>query len=347
MSAGRRAGDRKKTTIGVLLGDGAPLLELAVPPRVFGVDLSPRGGPRFDVRAVAERPGPLGTTAGITLTAPHPIEALAEVGVLIVPGWRDPSGLPPAPAALDAVRAAYAEGATVVGLCLGAFVLAEAGLLDGRRATTHWRFTGRLAARHPRVQVVDDALYVDDAPILTSAGSAAGIDACLYLLRRDHGAGAANAVARALVVAPHRTGGQAQFIEHAVPEPQLGDAIGAAIGYCLTRLDDPTLDVDGLAAEAHLSRRTFDRRFRETTGCSPLQWLLTQRILRAQHLLESTGLDVESVARRSGFSDGVAMRPHFRRVVGVPPQAYRGMFRGVPPRRGTGCDGFTYKSTVV
>lgn len=318
---------REKTTIGVLFGDGAPMLEIAVPPRVFGVDLSERGFPRFEVLAVAERPGPVTTSAGIQVHAPHPLEALGRAGMVIVPGWRDPAGEPPAPRILEALRAAHAEGATVAGLCLGAFVLAEAGLLDGRRATTHWRHTARLAAGHPAVTVVDDVLYVDEGPIVTSAGSAAGIDACLYLLRREHGAAAANAVARALVVAPQRAGGQAQFIEHPVPDQNVGDSISDAIEDALAHLADPTLDVDRLAATARMSRRTFDRRFREATGCSPLQWLLIQRVLRAQHLLETTDLDIDAVARRSGFSDGVALRPHFRRVVGVPPQTYRAGFR--------------------
>ena len=212
---------------------------------------------------------------------------------------------------------------------MGAFVLAEAGLLDGRRATTHWRHLSEFADRFPEVEVVDDALYVDEGTVVTSAGSAAGLDACLHLLRRDHGPDAASTAARALVVAPQRAGGQSQFVERPVPPLPTGDAIADAMRYALDRIDDPHLDVADLAAAARQSRRTFDRRFRATTGCSPLQWLLHQRILRAQHILSATGLDVEAVARASGFADGVAMRPHFRRVVGVPPQAYRASFRAV------------------
>ncbi|GLZ10702.1 AraC family transcriptional regulator [Actinomadura sp. NBRC 104425] len=316
---------RDPRTIGVVLGDDAPMLEIAVPERVFG--LAVPGGPAFEVVAVPERPGPLTTSAGIRVSAPHPLEALDRAGMVIVPGWREPDRASAAPPVLEALLAAHADGAIVVGLCLGAFVLAEAGLLDGRRATTHWRHTADLAAGYPGVAVVDDALYVDEGTIVTSAGSAAGIDACLYLLRREHGAAVANAVARALVVAPQRTGGQAQFIERPVPEPPVGDAISDAVAYALAHLDDPRLDVARLAAAAHMSRRTFDRRFRQSTGVSPLRWLLTQRVLRAQHLLESTDLGVDAVARRSGFSDGVALRPHFRRLVGVPPQAYRNAFR--------------------
>ncbi|MEV6923638.1 helix-turn-helix domain-containing protein [Dactylosporangium sp. NPDC051485] len=306
--------------IGVIIGDGAPMLEVAVAPRVFGAA-------GFEVRTAGERPGPLATTAGIALTPPSTLDALDGAGTVIVPGWRPPGGPPPDPAVLDTLRHAHAGGATVVGLCMGAFVLAEAGLLDGRRATTHWRHLDDFAQTYPEVSVVGDVLYVDEGTIVTSAGSAAGLDACLHLLRRDHGPAVANAVARALVVAPQRAGGQAQFVEHPVPRLPAGDAIADAMRFALQRLPDPALDVAALAAEVHLSRRTFDRRFREATGCSPLQWLLTQRVLRAQHLLSTTGSPIDTVARASGFSDGVALRPHFRRVVGVPPQSYRASFR--------------------
>ncbi|MDG6105523.1 DJ-1/PfpI family protein [Dactylosporangium aurantiacum] len=313
---------RSRTTIGVLIGDGAPMLEVAVAPRVFST-----AGAGFTVRTAGEHPGPLSTTAGIALTAPHTLDDLDTAGVVIVPGWRPPGGAPVAPAILDRLRRAHDEGATVVGLCLGAFVLAEAGLLDGRRATTHWHHLPAFAAAFPAVSVVDDVLYVDEGTVVTSAGSAAGLDACLHLLRREHGPRLANTAARALVVAPQRAGGQAQFIEHPVPQLPAGDAIGDAMRHALEHLEDPALDVPHLAAAVHLSRRTFDRRFRETTGVSPLRWLLQQRVLRAQHVLSTTDLDVDSVARACGFSDGVALRPHFRRLVGVPPQSYRASFR--------------------
>ncbi|GAB1644926.1 helix-turn-helix domain-containing protein [Krasilnikovia sp. MM14-A1259] len=303
------------------------MLEVAVAPRVFGIDQTGRGGPRFDVRVAGEHPHPLGTTAGISIGTPHPLAALDEAGLLIVPGWRPPTGAPVGADVLDLLRTAHRDGATVVGLCLGAFVLAEAGLLDGRRATTHWHYLAAFADRFPAVEVVDDALYVDEGTIVTSAGSAAGLDACLHLLRRDHGPDAANAAARALVVAPQRAGGQAQFVERPVPQFHTGDAITDAMRHAVEHLSDPALDVAALAATAHLSRRTFDRRFRETTGCSALQWLLHQRVLRAQHILSTTDLDIDSVARASGFTDGMTMRPHFRRIVGVAPQSYRTSFR--------------------
>ncbi len=314
---------RNATTVGVLIGDGAPMLEVAVAPRVFGIDHSGHGGPRFDVRIAGEHTGPLATTAGITVTAPHGLAALDDAGLVIVPGWREPTGPPVSPAIPDVLRRAHREGATIVGLCLGAFVVAETGLLDGRRATTHWRHLAEFADRFPAVEVVDDALFVDEGTVLTSAGSAAGLDACLHLLRREHGPDAAARVARALVVAPQRAGGQAQFVERPVPRLPAGDPVTSAMSHALDHLDQPDLDVAALASVAHLGRRTFDRRFREATGSSPLQWLLHQRILRAQHLLSTTDLDVEAVARASGFTNAVAMRPHFRRVVGISAQAYR------------------------
>ncbi|MBU2665837.1 helix-turn-helix domain-containing protein [Actinoplanes bogorensis] len=321
---------RDATTVGIVVGDGAPILEVAVAPRVFEIDHSGRGGPRFRVRTTGERPGPLETSAGISLTAPLPLSALDEAGVVVIPGWRLPGGPPVAPEVLDAVRRAHAEGATLVGLCLGAFVLAEAGLLDGRRATTHWLKLAEFAASYPAVEVVEDALFVDEGEIVTSAGSAAGLDACLHLLRRDYGPEVANTTARALVVAPQRPGGQAQFVEQPVPPLDAGDTVTTAMRYALEHLDDPGLDIARLAAAANLSRRSFDRRFRDTAGCSALQWLLHQRVLRAQHILSTTGLPIDTVARACGFSDGVALRPHFRRVVGVPPQTYRASFSTLP-----------------
>ena len=317
---------RSRTTVGVLIGDGAPMLEVAIAPRVFGLDYSACGGPRFDVRTAGEHPGPLTSTAGITIMPPDPLAALDEAGLIIVPGWRPPSGPAVGPDILDLLRRAHQENATVVGLCVGAFVVAAAGLLDGRRATTHWRHLDEFADRFPAVEVVDDALFIDEGDVVTSAGSAAGLDACLHLLRREYGPDVASAAARALIVAPQRPGGQAQFVERPVPQVHTRDAVGAAMRYGLEHIDRPDLDVAELAAAAHVSRRTFDRQFRETTGSSPLQWLLHQRVLRAQHILSTSDLDIDAVARASGFANAVALRPHFRRVVGVPPHTYRASF---------------------
>lgn len=259
------------------------------------------------------------------MTAPYGLDALAEASVIVVPSWRLSPEDPPEPA-LDALRAAHADGATVAGLCRGAFVLAAAGLLDGRRAATHWLFAPALAAAYPKVTVDASVLFVDDGDLITSAGTAAGIDACLHLVRTRFGAQVAGSIARRMVVPPQRSGGQAQYIEHPLPESDIDDPLGEILGYAMRHLDDPGLDVNALAARAFMSRRSFDRRFRELTGTSPLQWLLTQRIMQAQRLLETTDLSIDTVARHVGFSNGVALRPHFRRMLGIAPQTYRDTF---------------------
>ncbi|WP_084780661.1 GlxA family transcriptional regulator [Planobispora rosea] len=312
------------STVAVLMFDRIPLFEASVPIAVFGERRDDR--PEFEVRVISAEGGPVRSDAGVTLAAPYGLDAVEGADLVIVPTWRRPSGGdPPADEALEALHRAQAGGATVASLCLGTFVLAAAGLLDGRPATTHWRYAGLLASMHPRVEVRPDVLYVDDGDILTSAGGTGGIDLCLHLVRRSHGALAANSIARGLVTPPHRAGGQAQYIDRPVPAPATGDPFGDILGWALRHLDRE-LTVDDLAARALMSRRTFDRRFRRTTGTTPAQWLLHQRVLHAQRLLETTAEPVERVARRVGFASAVALRPHFRRQVGVSPTAYREAF---------------------
>ena len=320
------ADSRDPDTLAVVLGDGVPMFEAAVPARVFGVSVPTRGLRARTVLVVSEHDAPVTTTAGVQLSAPHPLAADARAGTVVVPGWRPLGEEQVATPVLEALQQARDEGAVVVGLCLGAFVLAAAGLLDGLRATTHWAHTAELAAAYPQVDVDGDVLYVDEGQVLTSAGSAAGIDACLHLLRRQSGPEAAVAAARSLVVAPQRAGGQAQYVDRPVPAFEGGDPVSDLLAYAVAHLDDPDLHVESLAAKAQMTRRTFDRRFREVTGSSALQWLTAQRVIRAQELLEQTELPVDQVARCVGFSDAVALRPHFRRVVGVPPQTYRKTF---------------------
>jgi transcriptional regulator GlxA family with amidase domain len=309
------------TRVAVLMFDRTPLFETSVPISVFGVDRAASGAPRFELLAVAAEPGPIVSTAGIQLVAPHDLTPVADAEVVIVPGWRDPNEHPPQ-GAIDALNAAHERGATVVGLCLGAFVLAAAGLLDGRRVATHWLHAPALAARHPQLRVDPSVLFVDDGDVVTSAGTAAGIDACLHLVRTAHGARAATAIARRMVVAPQRVGGQAQYIEQALPESTEPDDLTDALDFALGNLRDD-LDVDDLVARSNMSRRTFDRRFRARLGTSPHQWLLHQRIIHAQRLLEDTDLSVDAIAGTAGFGTAITMRPHFRRIVGVSPQAYR------------------------
>ncbi|KKD06348.1 helix-turn-helix domain-containing protein [Streptomyces sp. WM6386] len=252
------------------------------------------------------------------------LDGLRHADTVIVPGWADVDVDPPAEL-VDAVRAAHEAGARVASLCTGAFVLAAAGLLDGKQATTHWAHTDVLADRHPGIDVDPDVLYVDNGSVLTSAGKAAAMDLCLHLVRQDHGSAVANAVARRLVVPPHRAGGQAQFV--AAPVPTRDDhPLGALLPWVVERLDQP-LTVEDLARQARMSSRHLGRRFRETTGTTPLQWLLTQRIRRAQELLEATDDSVDAIATATGMGTATTLRRHFNRTLGVPPDTYRRTFR--------------------
>ena len=297
--------------------------DLATPAHVFGHAC----GRRYSFAACAPAPGAIEATGGLTVALARGLEALAEADTVIVPGY-DHRADPPV-AVLDALRAASARGARVASICTGAFALAAAGLLDGRRATTHWDSTDLLAARFPRVRVDPDVLYVDGGDVPTSAGVAAGLDLCLHIVRRDHGAELAGRVARRIVVAPHRDGGQAQFIDR----PLAADAAGsleATRAWALGRLEEP-LDVQALARHACVSERTFARRFRAETGTTPLQWLLGQRVLEARRLLERTDLPVEEVAGRAGFGTAASLREHFARATATTPTAYRRTFRGSVP----------------
>ncbi len=280
----------------------------------------------YHVEPCAPEPGRVPTTSGFPLVVERGLEALAEADTVLVPGFA-PAVWPPPAAALDALRAAHARGARVASICTGAFALAEAGLLDGRRATTHWRYVAQLAERYPLVDVDPDVLYVDDGDVLTSAGVASGIDLCLHLLRRDHGADAANEAARQTVVAPHRSGGQAQFIERPVPASD-GDGLEATRAWALERLEQP-LTVATLARHACCSERTFARRFRAETGTTPLRWLIERRVAHAQRLLETSDLPIELVAQRCGFGSAAVLRQHFRRATAATPTSYRHAFAGV------------------
>src|SRR5215218_9382925 len=304
--------------------DGLAPFELGVAAEVFAL-----ARPELDVERwyefalCAPQPGPLRVVGGFTVGAPHGLEALAHADTVIVPGVPDPHADPPPPV-LDALRAAHARGARVVSICSGAFALAAAGLLDGEEAATHWRYAELLRERFPRVRVNADVLYLDAGRVLTSAGTAAGIDVCLHLVRADHGAEVANRVARRMVVAAHRDGGQAQFIERPVPRADEGDPVGRAIGHALARLGEP-LSVAELARRAHLSPRQLERRFRAAVGTSPGRWLIGQRVQASLEMLEA-GAPVEDVADAVGFTPA-GYRRHFRARLGVSPSAYRQRFR--------------------
>lgn len=322
MPARRRK--RRHTVAAVLFPNMAPF-ELSVPCEVFGLDRSDLVDPWYDFFVASTRPGPVPTGVGFTIETPYGIDDLARADTVIIPA--DHQGGDPPEELLDALRAAHHRGARVVSFCSGAFVLAAAGLLDGRCATTHWMYADDLARKFPGISCNPRSLYVDGGDgIYTSAGTAAAIDLCLHLVRLDHGADVANAVARRMVVPPHRDGGQAQYVDLPVPIQPDDDPIGRTLGWMLEHLEEQTT-VDDLAARAHMSPRTFARRFRAVTGTTPHQWLLSQRILFAQRMLETTDDPIELIASRAGFGSAANLRHHFSREVAASPVAYRRTFR--------------------
>ncbi|WP_433466650.1 helix-turn-helix domain-containing protein [Spirillospora sp. CA-128828] len=312
-------------TVALAVTDGMLHFELSLASEVFGAPPAGVDVPWYRVAVC----GPRAVRVGRFLLEPdHGFDGLARAHTVIVPGWADVDVDPPA-ALVDAIRAAHEAGARVASLCTGAFVLAAAGLLDGRRATTHWAHTRDLAARYPQVKVDPDVLYVDNGSVLTSAGKAAAMDLCLHLVRLDHGSSIANAAARRLVVPPHRDGGQAQFVTTPVPAPG-NHPLGELFPWVIERLDRP-LTVEDLARQANMSSRNLGRHFRSVTGTTPLQWLLTQRIRHAQELLETTDDGIDSISAATGMGTATTLRRHFNRTVGVPPDTYRRTFRAQRP----------------
>ncbi len=308
-----------------LVGERVATFELGIVCQVFGLDRSDDGLPQYDFAVCGVRPGDVPTTSGFSVHVTDGLDRVAAADLVTVPAWPTLDA-PIDPALLDALRAAVARGARVLSVCSGAFALAAAGLLNGRRAATHWQFADRLAARYPEIHVDRDVLYVSDGPTLISAGAAAGIDACLHLVRELHGPHTANELARRMVVPPHRDGGQAQFVDHPVPAAASDNVLADLLDWMQSHLSDP-LPVSALAARAVMSPRTFARRFRAATGTTPHRWLLDQRLRRAEELLERTNLPVDQVAANSGFTAGDTLRHHFTTRRGVSPAAYRRTFQ--------------------
>jgi AraC family transcriptional regulator, transcriptional activator FtrA len=309
--------------VAVLAYEGLCTFEFGIAVEIFGL---PR--PEFDFAwyqhlIVAVDQGPMRASGGFQVLADAGLEALSKARTIIVPGWRDRNEQPPQ-SLIDALCDAHHRGARLISICSGVFVLAATGLLNGRRATTHWRYTEELAARFPEIEVDPSVLYVDSGQLITSAGSAAGIDACLHLVERDFGAHVANNVARRLVMAPQRAGGQAQFIPSPVAQSRRDD-LSAVLEWARLHLDE-TLTVSQLAAKALMSERTFLRRFSEATGMTPKSWLQHARMAQARSLLESTNLNSEQVAERCGFASVESFRVAFRKVVGLAPSLYRERF---------------------
>ncbi len=312
-----------KNVVAVVLEEVHPF-ELGVACEIFGLDRSEQGLPVYEFALASVRPGELRTHSGFTVNVPHGVERLAEADLVIAAatGIRDsyPAEL------IEALRAVVDRGARVLSICSGSHLLGAAGLLDGRRATTHWRHTAGLAERFPLARVEPDVLYVDDDPVITSAGTAAGIDACLHLVRKLQGAEVAGGIARRMVVAPHRDGGQAQYVDRPLASEEC-DSLGEVLDWMRHELERDWT-VDQLAARARMAPRTFARRFQQETGTTPHRWLTGQRVLYAQRLLEETREPVETVAARVGFGNAATLRHHFGLRLGTTPLAYRRAFAG-------------------
>ncbi|MDJ0356686.1 helix-turn-helix domain-containing protein [Paenarthrobacter sp. PH39-S1] len=313
-------------SVAVIALPGLWPFEFGVVCEVFGVDRSHRGGglPAFDFRVCTEHPGPVTTDVGFSLLIEHDLSAAEDVDLLIMLPYNSSYDLPDA--VIDLLRRANARGAHILSLCSGAFALAEAGILDDRRATTHWMHSQQLAADFPLVTVDENVLYIQDGNVTTSAGTAAGIDACLHLIRKEFGAKTASAMARDMVVPPHRDGGQAQYIDRPVPAHNT-DTMEELLPWMADHLDEE-LPVSRLAVKMHMSERTFARRFRAETGTTPAAWVNAQRLLRAQALLEETHLSIDAVARTAGFGEAVLLRHHFHKALGISPMSYRRTFQG-------------------
>ncbi|HLQ32756.1 MAG TPA: helix-turn-helix domain-containing protein [Chloroflexota bacterium] len=315
------------TTVAALAFEQVAPFELAVACEVFGVDRSDMDLPNYDFFVCAMDQPPLQVKGNLfTINTPYRVEDLERAGTIVVPATSPVVHQRPAEHVLEALRSAHDRGARILSVCSGAFVLAAAGLLDGRRATTHWMYAAELARQYPKVKVDPKVLYVGEDNIYTSAGTAAGIDLCLHIVRLDYGAEVANMFARRMVVPPHRDGGQAQYVDLPVPATPEDHDLSATLSWMRHSLEQE-LTVPELARRAHMSPRTFARRFVAATGTTPHKWLLSQRILRAQQLLESTDLPVELVAERSGLGSAATLRQHFQRQLDTSPQAYRRTFK--------------------
>ncbi|MCR6660885.1 MAG: transcriptional regulator FtrA [Asticcacaulis sp.] len=309
--------------VALLAFDGMPLFEFSIAVELFGLDRPEMGPDWYSFQIAALEGGPVRTTAGLRVTADAGLAIFADAGTVIIPGW--PIDRPVPVELTEVLRAAHRCGARILTICSGVYVLAASGLLAGKRATTHWKYTDHVKAAYPDIEIVPDVLYVDEGQILTSAGSAAGIDLCLHLIRRDFGPAAANTVARRLVVPPHRDGGQAQFIERSVPVSYESDRLGPLLDHMRKHLHQEHRIPD-LARRAGMSERTFLRRFSEATGMTPAKWLLNVRLCEARDHLETSDISIERIAEHTGFGTPTNLRHHFREQMGTTPTAYRQTF---------------------
>ncbi|MFD7868665.1 GlxA family transcriptional regulator [Streptomyces sp. NPDC059783] len=304
----------------VLVLEGAKPLDVGIPAQVF----TTRASMPYEVRVCGAAPGLVTGGDGLSYHVADGLDALEWADIVFIPGYRHPDREDPPPPVVDALVAAHARGARLAAISTGAFALAATGLLDGRRATTHWHYARALAAKHPQIRVDENVLFVDEGSVLTSAGAASGIDLCLHILRGDLGVAASNHAARRLVAAPYRSGGQAQYVPRSVPEP-LGERFAATREWALHRLGEQ-LTLDALARHAAVSPRTLSRRFVEDTGYTPMQWVMRARVDRARELLERSEHSVEQIAAETGLGTGTNLRLHFQRILGTTPSEYRRTF---------------------
>lgn len=310
-------------SVAVVLQEPVALFEYGVLAEVFGLDRTDEGVPAFDYRVCSEEDRPLDARNGTTVSAAHRLDATLDADLVAIPASN--AAWNPSPAVVEALQAAHARGAWIMSVCSGVFSLGAAGILDGRSCTTHWRHAAELAALYPEARVDPDVLYVRDGNVISSAGTAAGIDAALHLVRTELGAQVAATISRRMVVPPHRDGGQRQYVERPVPSCE-AESLGPLLQWMVAHLDQ-TFTVDDLAARATMSPRTFARRFVAETGTTPHQWVTDQRVLRARQLLEETDLSVEEVARDAGFGSAALLRHHFAKCTGISPTAFRTQHR--------------------
>ena len=309
--------------VAAIIGEGVLTFDFAIACEVFGLDRSDIAGSWYDFRVVTDDELPLHSSTGFTIGDVLPLEAAHTAGTIIVPGWSDIHRRP-SQRVIELLQTRYEAGARIVSFCTGTFVLAAAGLLDGRRATTHWMYADELLARHPKVDLDPSVLFIEDSRVFTAAGTGAGMDLALSLVASDYGQHVANAVARRIVLPPLRTGGQAQYIEYVLPSRR--GTIGEVIEWVEEHLNEE-ISLERLAERSHLSVRTLTRRFHQELGMSPMAWLRNRRLVRARELLEATDLSVESIAARSGFASAAALRAHFGKLFMTTPSAYRETFK--------------------
>lgn len=314
---------RDPKRVAALAYDGLGTFEFGIVVEVFGLRRTGLGVKWYDFEVCSLERGPIRAAGGVQVQTRRGLAALREAGTIIIPGWRKEEETPPREL-LNALRSAHAQGARLISICSGVFLLAATGLLEGKSVTAHWRHIDLFKSRFPNIRVEPDVLYVDEGSILTSAGSAAGIDLCLHIVRKDYGAEIANQIARRLVMPPHREGGQAQFIE-APMRCEAGEGLARVLEWAQSKLGQ-TLQVDDLARRAAMSERTFARRFRAETGTTPHRWLTHQRVMEAQRRLEKTDASIDQIAEAVGLQTAATLRHHFNRLVGTSPSAYRRQF---------------------